>query len=189
MKTIKKGLTIGATTVLGLFLVIFSCRDTKEDVTEFTKNASSQTNSAAATTCNCATTINNDCNDCVRNTLMKGNVTQSYGLKWDNCNNGCSISGQTSSLTFCYDANAFPGNCDMWIYVDYLPSCLSTCLGTTGPVCLKVTGSCTNNGNDVVVNGTYIDSNGNSHEFSFTFSNDPKVTVCCSGICCTGETF
>lgn len=200
MKTLRKIIALLLFISIISGLIISGCRkssqetnterDRIEKAANLQKRSSDNVNSTAATAgsgCTCSPGyVNSDCNDCVRNTLMGGSWTKSYIIEWDHCDNPCNPTGVNTTIKFCYDPNPIPGECNLLMEIDMLPACLS-CL-TGYPACLKVKGSCTNNGNDVFVTGTYTDANGTSHDFSFTFGNDPKVTVCCNGVCCTGET-
>jgi hypothetical protein len=169
-----------------------------------TKSPAKVYNKAGGTACStlCATTVNPHCEDCITGShFMNGALTKSYSVTWNSCNtldphvpgcNGVQPSPYVSTVTFCYSDD--PNDCALYMEVSGLPACIP-CI-TAFPYCVRMKATCAQNGNDW--NVELDDTDPNTEQivtYSYTVSQDPKITVCCTmtfqgatyKYCCTGD--
>jgi hypothetical protein len=177
--------------------IVIGCRKTSEEMDQEAQATAVELNSAATPlsttsdgtvwTCVCDRKVNPACQSCVTSDLMGGALSRTFSATWDNCDNGCSNASVQTAIKFCYDPNAPTGTCGLLVEFYPLPPCLAGC-SLKGATCIKGNVSCSGNGSDIVVSGSYIGADGHLHDYSLTFAEDPKIKLCCGGVCCTAET-
>lgn len=177
-------------------LLILSCRknNSPEDTNTTTKKTTHQLFGKTGSGCTCNSAYSNpNCGDCIHDLMGDQNV-KTYTVKWENCNPSCSPTSTTTNFTLCY-AEPDPGttDCNLYCTIDQLPSCVQ-CFCNSYPCCLKLKTSCTSNGTDITAILNYTDpQTGNVTQLTFTITDDPKASVCCTNsatgvqTCCSGE--
>lgn len=198
MKTPKIALTFLLFVSASLF---FQCRESQEEISSASKKREAEIGSqpntnysqSINTICDCSTSKNPYCPDCIDN-LLDGGLQKSYTVSWDaDCTNGCYIDpSNLTTVEFCYDrdpALIANGECGIIAKFSGLPACLAGCY-LQDEICIKGKVHCRENSNDIAITGTYIGADNQTHnvDITYTFGNDPQVKVCCDNICCTGET-